>query len=296
MLIGAHALVFSGTFDPHGLQRSIEGATSAGFDLLEIPLMDVTGFDSVLAARMLRDNDLAVTASLGLTADTDLSSEDPAIVAAGEQLLERCLDHVAAMGGDVLCGVIYSAMRKYAAPATDRGVAHSQAAIARLAQKAAQRGIRLSLEVVNRYESNVFNTGRGALRFLSGIDGIDGDGGDVSIHLDTYHMNIEESDLFQPVHDVAAAGKLGYVHIGESHRGYLGTGSVDFASFFRALHDVGYDGPIVFESFSSAVVSAELSNTLGIWRNLWQDSDDLAAHANRFIRDGLHAVRTIDQH
>ncbi|MFC7787528.1 sugar phosphate isomerase/epimerase family protein [Microbacterium sp. MAHUQ-60] len=291
MLIGAHALVFSGRFDGAGLRRSIEGTKKAGFDLIEIPLMDVDGFDSALAARILRDNDLAVTASLGLTPDTDLSSDDPAVVAAGEGMLETCLDHVAAMGGDVLCGVIYSAMRKYMAPATERGTANSQAAIARLAEKAAQRGIRLSLEVVNRYESNVFNTGRGALGFLAGV-GRD----DVSVHLDTYHMNIEESDLFQPVHDVAGAGKLGYVHIGESHRGYLGTGSVDFGSFFRALHDVSYDGPVVFESFSSAVVSAELSNTLGIWRNLWQDSDDLAAHANRFIRDGLHAVRTIDLH
>ena len=291
MLIGAHALVFSGTFDETGLRRSIEGTKRAGFDLIEIPLMDVDGFDSALAARMLRDNDLAVTSSLGLTAETDLTSEDPAVVAAGEELLERCLDHVATMGGDVLCGVIYSAMRKYMTPTTERGVANSQAAIARLAEKAAQRGIRLSLEVVNRYESNVFNTGRGALAF---VDGIGRD--DVSVHLDTYHMNIEESDLFQPVHDVAAAGRLGYVHIGENHRGYLGTGSVDFGSFFRALHDVAYDGPVVFESFSSAVVSAELSNTLGIWRNLWQDSDDLAAHANRFIRDGLHAVRTIDLH
>ncbi|MFE6735028.1 sugar phosphate isomerase/epimerase family protein [Microbacterium sp. NPDC057650] len=291
MLIGAHALVFSGTFDEVGLRRSIQGTKAAGFDLIEIPLMDVAGFDSGLAARMLQDNELAVTASLGLTAETDLTCDDPAVVAAGEDMLERCLDHVATMGGDVLCGVIYSAMRKYMTPVTASGVANSRAAIGRLAEKAAARGIRLSLEVVNRYESNVFNTGRGALTF---IDGIGRD--DVSVHLDTYHMNIEESDLFQPVHDVAAAGKLGYVHIGESHRGYLGTGSVDFGTFFRALHDVGYDGPVVFESFSSAVVSAELSNTLGIWRNLWQDSDDLAAHANRFIRDGLHAVRTIDQH
>jgi len=291
MQIGAHGLVFSGTFDEPGLQRAIEGTKHAGFDLIEIPLVDVDGFDSELAGRMLRDNDLAVTASLGLTAETDLSSEDPAIVAAGEDRLERCIDHVAAMGGDVLCGVIYSAMRKYMAPATKLGISNSQAAIARLADKAAQRGVRLSLEGVNRYESNVFNTGRGALNF---IDGVARD--DVSVHLDTYHMNIEESDMFQPVHDVAAAGKLGYVHIGESHRGYLGTGTVDFSAFFRALHDVAYDGPVVFESFSSAVVSTELSNTLGIWRNLWQDSDDLAAHANRFIRDGLHAVRSIDQH
>lgn len=290
MLIGAHGLVFTGSFDEPGLRCAIEGTKKAGFDVIEIPLMNASSFDSDIAGRMLRDNDLAVTASLGLTPATDLTSEDRAVVASGASMLERCLDHVAIMGGDVLCGVIYSAMGKYMTPATPKGIENSQRAISELAAKAAARGIRLSLEVVNRYESNVFNTGRGALGFLDDV------AGDVSVHLDTYHMNIEESDFFQPVHDVAAAGKLGYVHIGDSHRGYLGTGTVDFPTFFRALHDVEYDGPVVFESFSSAVVSAELSNTLGIWRNLWQDSDDLAAHANRFIRDALHAVGTIEMH
>ena len=59
-----------------------------------------------------------------------------------------------------------------------------------------------------------------------------------------------------------------YVHIGESHRGYLGTGSVDFPALFRALAAAGYQGPLTFESFSSAVVSPSLSNTLCVWRNL----------------------------
>jgi D-psicose/D-tagatose/L-ribulose 3-epimerase len=145
------------------------------------------------------------------------------------------------------------------------------------------------LEVVNRYESNLLNTGRQALEYLKEVDRPD-----VSVHLDTYHMNIEESDLFQPILD--AGDRLGYLHIGESHRGYLGTGSVDFGSAFRALDRINYDGPIVFESFSSAVVSPTLSNTLGIWRNLWSDGDDLAAHANRFIRDQLAAVQTIELH
>ncbi len=289
MQIGAHGLVFTGEFDEAGLRRAVEGTARAGFDLIEIPLMDPDGFDSALAGRMITDAGLAVSASLGLTAATDLTSEDAAVVAAGERMLEQCLDHVAAMGGDVLCGVIYSAMQKYLTPPTTKGVAASQAAIARLAASAAERGIRLSLEVVNRYESNVFNTSRGALAYLDGV------GDDrVSVHLDTYHMNIEESDLFQPVLD--AGPRLGYVHIGESHRGYLGTGSVAFGDFFRALDRIGYDGPVVFESFSSAVVSAQLSNTLGIWRNLWEDSDDLAAHANRFIRDAQRAVQTIEMH
>ncbi|MDJ0335732.1 sugar phosphate isomerase/epimerase [Salinibacterium sp. G-O1] len=289
MLIGAHALVFTGTFDESGVRNAIERTKAAGFDLIEIPLMDPDHFDSSMAAHILRDNDLAVTASLGLTEHTDLSSTDPSIVARGESELEKCLDHVATMGGDTLCGVIYSAMRKYPAPPTEAGTAASAAAIDRVARKAAERGIRLSLEVVNRYESNVFNTARGAVTYL---DRLRSD--NVSVHLDTYHMNIEESDQFGAVLD--AGDRLGYVHIGESHRGYLGSGTVDFDGFFRGLARIGYDGPVVFESFSSAVVNADLSNTLAIWRNLWEDSDDLAAHANRFIRDRIHGVDSIAMH
>ncbi len=289
MIIGAHALVFTGTFDEQGVRGAIERTKAAGFDLIEIPLMDPDNFDSAMAAQILRDNDLAVTASLGLTEHTDLTSLDPTIVARGEGELEKCLDHLATMGGDTLCGVIYSAMRKYPAPPTAAGSAASAAAIDRVARKAADRGIRLSLEVVNRYESNVFNTARGAVAYLEQVTS-----DNVSIHLDTYHMNIEESGQFGAVLD--AGDQLGYVHIGESHRGYLGSGTVDFDGFFRGLARVGYDGPVVFESFSSAVVNADLSNTLAIWRNLWEDSDDLAAHANRFIRDRIHGVESIAMH
>jgi D-psicose/D-tagatose/L-ribulose 3-epimerase len=289
VLIGAHALVFSGSFEQAGLTSAIEKTKQAGFDLIEIPLMDPYNFDRMLAARLLKENDLAVSASLGLNEGTDLTSDDPSVVAAGERLLGECLDIVHAMGGSNLCGVIYSAMKKYMSPATAAGRASSAQALGRLAARAEDLGIRLSLEVVNRYETNVMNTGRQALAFLEEISHAN-----VSVHLDTYHMNIEESDQYTPVLDVG--DQLGYVHIGESHRGYLGSGTVDFGSFFRGLARVGYDGPVVFESFSSAVVNEDLSRMLGIWRNLWDDSEDLAAHANRFIRDHLRAVESIGLH
>ena len=289
MQLGVHALVFTGTFDRAGLTLAVERTRAAGFDLLEIPLMDPYGFDRKLAAGLIADNGLAVTASLGLNDATDLTSADPAAVEAGERMLEECLDIVAAMGGRHLCGVIYSAMKKYMEPPTPSGRASSAAALRRLAGRAADLGITLSLEVVNRYETNLLNTGRQALAFLDEV-GSD----NVRVHLDTYHMHIEESDMFNPVLD--AGDRLGYVHIGESHRGYLGTGSVDFDGFFTALHRAGYDGPVVFESFSSSVVSPDLSRMLGIWRNLWSDSDELGAHANRFIRDKLVAMRSIAHH
>jgi D-psicose/D-tagatose/L-ribulose 3-epimerase len=288
-LIGCHALVFTGEFDARGIASSVQRARAAGFDLIEFPLMEPDSFDSATARRAAEAEGLHITASLGLPAEADVSSDDPSTAAAGQRLLDTALDRTAEMGGSHMCGVLYGSMRKHMAPASATGRARSVDAIRSLAGRASSLGIRLSLEVVNRYESNLINTGRQALEFLKEVDRPD-----VSVHLDTYHMNIEESDLFQPVLDVG--DRLGYLHIGESHRGYLGTGSVDFGSAFRAVDRIHYAGPIVFESFSSAVVSRTLSNTLGIWRNLWSDGDDLAAHANRFIRDQLAAVQTIELH
>ena len=94
--------------------------------------------------------------------------------------------------------------------------------------------------------------------------------------------------MMRPV--LASGDRLGYVHICESHRGYLGSGNVDFPSFFRALAQIGYEGPIVFESFSSAVVAQPLSNALCIWRDLWTDSEDLARHAMQFMNAHLQAI------
>ncbi|MBY6062126.1 sugar phosphate isomerase/epimerase [Microbacterium esteraromaticum] len=289
MNIGCHGLVWTGTFDAAGIERAVRKTAEAGFDLIEFPLMDPFAFDVGAARRALDEHGLAVSASLGLSDATDVTSDDPAVVAAGEALLMRAVDVLADLGGAHFCGVIYSAMKKYMLPVSEAGVARSQRSIARVVDHAASRGVQVSLEVVNRYETNVLNTARQAVEYVGQVDRPG-----LGIHLDTYHMNIEESDMTAPVLD--AAELLRYVHIGESHRGYLGTGTVDFDAFFKALGRIGYDGPIVFESFSSAVVAEDLSRMLGIWRNLWTDSDELGAHANRFIRDKLVAVESIALH
>lgn len=289
MNIGCHGLVWTGNFDADGIRLAVQKTKEAGFDLIEFPLMDPFSFDVAVAKDALEEYDLAVSASLGLSEATDVTSSDPAIVAAGEALLIKAVDVLADLGGQHFCGVIYSAMKKYMEPVTAEGLASSQAAIARVADHAAERGVSVSLEVVNRYETNVLNTARQALAYVAEVDRPN-----LGIHIDTYHMNIEESDMFAPVLDAAPA--LRYVHIGESHRGYLGTGTVDFDTFFKALGRIGYDGPIVFESFSSAVVAPDLSRMLGIWRNLWNDNVELGAHANAYIRDKLVAVESIRFH
>ncbi|MGY1857211.1 sugar phosphate isomerase/epimerase family protein [Modestobacter sp. SYSU DS0290] len=279
---GVHALVWTGGWSREEARRAIAATAEAGYDLIEIAPIDPAGFDGDMTAQLLQEHGLQVSASLGLSADTDVSSEDPETVARGRERLAAALGVLRDSGGTTLCGVLYSKLGKYDAPATERGRANSQETIAWLADKAAASGITLALEFCNRYETNIVNTTQETLDFIAAVDRPN-----VMAHLDTYHMNIEEHSFAAAVRAAAAAGRLGYVHIGESHRGALGTGSIPWPEFFGALDEVGYEGIVTFESFSSEVVHRTLSNDLAIWRNLWTDNDRLARDALAFTRAGL---------
>jgi len=277
---GGHALVWAGDWSPAGARAPISGAARAGYDYVEVALLDPWSVDTAMTKDLLAEYGVRAHASLGLSFETDVTSTNPAVVAKGDELLRKATDVLHALGGTELCGVLYSALGKYPGPASKESRANSVSAMQRLGDYAADKGITVSLEVVNRYETNIMNTGLEGLAFLDEVNR-----SNVLLHLDTYHMNIEEDGMEKSV--IAAGDRLGFVHIGESHRGYLGTGNVDFDTFFAALKKIKYQGPITFESFSSAVVDKALSNALCVWRNLWSDSDDLASTALKFMKERI---------
>lgn len=279
---GCHSLVWSGSWDERAARHAIASTAEAGYGLIEIAAIDPWGIDIGMTRRLVDEYGLKVAVSLGLAADTDVSSEDPEAVARGRAVLGRALEIVRDTGGEMLCGVIYSKLGKYEQPPTERGLENSRESMAWLADEAAASGIRLGIEFANRYETNVVNTTAQTLRFIESI-GRD----NVYAHLDTYHMNIEERSFAEAIGLAAAAGRLGYFHVGESHRGALGTGTIDWPQIFTALVASGYDGVMTFESFSSEVVHRSLSNSLAIWRNLWTDNTELATGALDFMRRGL---------
>ena len=284
--IGAHGLVWAGGWSESEARYSIESTKNAGFDVIEILLMNPRNIDASMTRRLLEEYEVEATASLGLALDTDVSSEDPDTVRAGERLLHEALSVARDFGASYLGGVLYGALNKYNAPVTERGRTHSVAAVQKLCDEAAGSGITLGLEIVNRYESNLLNTASQAVDYIREIDR-----SNIFVHLDTYHMNIEEPDSYSAV--LTCGSLLGYVHVGESHRGYLGSGNVDFPSLFRGLAAIGYTGTITFESFSSKVLMPELTNSLAIWRDLWGDSADLAAQARSFIDAQLRAASAL---
>jgi D-psicose/D-tagatose/L-ribulose 3-epimerase len=278
--LGIHALVWVGGWTPEEAELAISSTARAGFDLIEIPALDPSRIDVASTREMLERYGLQAGVSLGLTPDTDINSEDVASVDRGRAVLMQALGVSSGVGSKYLGGVIFGAMTKYSGPTTERSRANSVYAIKELAQEAQRSGTTIGLEFVNRYESNLLNTTQQTLDYIEEV-GED----NVMVHADVYHINIEESDFRSPV--LLAGDRLGYVHVGESHRGYLGTGTVHFPEFFAALREVDYAGPITFESFSSAVVDPLMSNTLAVWRNLWGDGMDLATSARDFILAGM---------
>jgi len=283
---GVHALVWTGGWSPTDAEHAISSTAKAGFDLIEVPALDPSRIDTALTRKLLEEHGLQAGVSLGLTLDTDINSEDSANVARGRDTLMAALDVTHRIGATYIGGVVFGALAKYPGPTTTKARANSAAVIKELAQAAGERGITVGLEFVNRYESNLLNTVGETLDFMELVNE-----DNVVVHADVYHMNIEEKNFRDPI--LLAGDRLGYVHIGESNRGYLGEGTIDFDEVFGALADINYIGPMTFESFSSAVVDPQLSNTLAVWRNLWSDGMDLATKALAFMSEGMERQRSL---
>jgi D-psicose/D-tagatose/L-ribulose 3-epimerase len=274
--LGIHSFVWTGGGSQHELEEAMDKSAACGYRLIEFAYLRPEKFDLDRLARKAQSLDLDIAVTMGLPLSSDVSSEDTSVVRSGEALLADAVRAVRDIGGSKLGGILYSAHTKYSTLPTDRGRKNSIAAIAKTAELAKQAGVDLVLEVVNRFETNLLNTTAQGLKFIEST-GSDA----VTLHLDTFHMNIEEAS---PAAAIRMAGdKIGYFHIGESNRGYLGDGVIDFDLIFDALLDIDYKRDITFESFSSAIVDEALSLACAIWRDTWTENLPLAEHAKAFI-------------
>ena len=276
--LGIHAFVWTGTCSQKDLARAVEISHELGYSLIELPKVDPKVLDVPALAKLLQARNMGIIVTMGLPKEADIAGEDPDSVARGESVLREAVSVARDLGASKLGGIIFSAHGKYYTMPSAKGWQNSVDTICKVAEAGKGAGVSINLEIVNRFESNLLNTAAQGLKFIA-----DTGSDNVFLHLDTFHMNIEEAS---PAGAIRAAGnKLGYFHIGESNRGYLGAGTVNFDEVFDALLDVAYDDYITFESFSSEVVDKELSITAGIWRNTWTDNVSVARHAKAFIED-----------
>ncbi|PZX13776.1 D-psicose/D-tagatose/L-ribulose 3-epimerase [Palleronia aestuarii] len=282
--LGLHANVWVAGWSEAEADRAISMTAKTGFELLEIPAFETELLRPEATRRAIEAAGISCTLSLGLPPEADIASRDPDRVKAGEAQLMRTIESAGAVGATHISGILYGAFTKHSEPPLPDGIRESAEIVARAAEEAAKHGVTLCMEVVNRYETNILNTAAQARAYCDMVGREN-----VGVHLDVYHMHIEENDPLTAITDTAE--QLVYFHTGDSHRGYMGSGSVDLAGTFRALVRAGYEGPITYESFSSEVVGQPLTGILGIWRNTWEDGEDLARHAHAYTTSQLKAAR-----
>ena len=282
---GGHALVWVGDWSAASARSAISSAARNGYDYIELAIFDPWSFDIAMTKDLLQEFNLRAHASLGLSAKTDVTSPDASIVKKGDELLCKVADVLHALGGTELCGVIYSSLAKYPGPASKEARASSVAAMQRLADYTAELGINIDLEVVNRYETNIMNTGLEGLEFLDQVNRPN-----AFIHLDTYHMNIEEKGAGNGI--IAAREHLRYIHLSESDRGTPGAGTCDWDEIFATLKAIGFRGGLAMESFIN--MPPELAYGLAVWRPVAESREEVIGQGLPFLRNKARQYGLID--
>jgi D-psicose/D-tagatose/L-ribulose 3-epimerase len=258
----------------------IDRAKRLGFDAIEVPLMELGNVDPPRIRERAEAAGLGVCTSTALAREHDITSEDEATRKRGLQYLEDCVNKTAAMGGSLFTGVVYSAIgRRIDSMPDERYWDWSAQALRGAARLGQEVGVSIGIEPINRYETFLINTCEQALRLREMIGEPN-----VGIHLDAYHMNVEENDFYHPTK--AAAPHLCHFHLSESHRGIPGTGTVDWDGIFRALGEAGYAGLVGLESFVE--VSEAMREATCVWRRMAPSSDELLKRGLEFLR-GLEA-------
>jgi D-psicose/D-tagatose/L-ribulose 3-epimerase len=251
---GMHSSLWTAAWTREAAERVVPTAARHGLDVIEIALLHPDQVDAAHSRALFERHGVAPTCSLGLpfAACAPLHPEQ------ATAFLLQALEVAHQIGSNTLTGVTYSTLGYTTGTSpTEAEYAAIARALKPVAARAGELGMTLGLEPCNRYETHLLNTAAQTVELIERI----GEPA-LMIHLDTYHMNIEEKGFKS---GVDKAGKyLKYIHLSESDRGVPGTGTVDFPATIAALAAAGFEGDLVGEAFIN--MPPELAKALSVWR------------------------------
>ncbi len=281
MKIGVSHWIWVAPFRSDQHLELIPRARALGAEVFEFAAEDDAHFDVPAVRRALADAGLA-SSLVGLYGPgRDLSSADPATRQLGMEYSRRSLDLCAAIGGTLFTGAVVGVGNHEALAPAERDARLNRAAdcLRTLGDHARSVGVTFAVEILNRYECNLTTTS------AQGSDLIDRTGHPaVGLHLDTFHMNMEEASLAEAIR--LAGPRLVHVHASESHRGTPGAGLLRWDQVAAALREIDYRGYAVIESFNLDTWLAPLAR---FWRPPAASADTLARDGLAFLRSTLRS-------
>ena len=258
------------------------------------PIIDIlreTGYDGI--ELYMGDGDLAhykklgnhfselglgVTVVTGLAPHENISSEDPKLSQAGLDRLKWAIDNAQALKADIICGPLHSPFAFFSRqPPTQDERKRSAEMLRKAAEYAAEANIVLCPEALNRFECYLYNTMADLKALVEAVDHPN-----LGAMYDTHHGNIEEKSQSGAIKTIAPY--LKHVHISENDRGTPGSGQVVWSQVFSTLKEIGYDGWLTIEAFSTII--PEFANAINVWRD-YSPSKEIYTKGLQFIKDGM---------
>lgn len=258
------------------LPPALDAIAAAGYRRVVLPPLDPDTIEVAGLREMIALSGLAPVTIAGQHQHADVSSPKDDVRRAGAETLRRALELTVALGSDQLNGVPYGVFGHPNGLTDQAAFERSAVEVGRIADEAHERGVRMTFEVLNRYETSVINTAARAMEYVaaSGSENL-------WIHLDTFHMAIEETDMSAAIR--TALPKLGFLELGQSGRGSLSCGSVDIRRIVRQALEDGYTGRWGVEAFSRQILDVAAADTLSIWRHPFVDGKLFSAEAAQLI-------------
>ena len=259
----------------------VKKAAAMGFDAIEVSYgPDAPGrFPTAELRDALRKARLRCTFCGFLSDELDITSGQRGPTEAALKYFERALSDATEVGAEVFCGPLYAPLfRTRWIPEEARAEERVNVveALVKVAHMAEEKGVKVALEPLNRFETDLLNTVDEAVELLSRVGSPY-----VGLHLDTFHMDVEETNT--PAAVSHSGSWATHFHASENNRGVPGTGHIPWDEVRRSLETIGYTGLVVVEGFNPSEV--DLANGARIWRDYAKDPDDFARRSATFLRE-----------
>ena len=278
MQFGVNGWVWTSPVNTQAFAELAPKVKKMGFDLFEFGIESTSDLDYTRAAAVAKDNGLAVSVCAAMGADRDLIHEDASIRRSGMEYVAHCIDAAHTLGAKNVVGPLYSAVGRTWQQTADERQRDTDLLVDQLrnlSAQAADKGVTLCVEPLNRFETSFLNLASQAIDLVDRVDSPA-----CGLLLDTFHMNIEEKSIGAALR--AAGPRVKHVHGCENDRGAPGSGHVPWNEVADALKAIGYDGPVVIESFTSKVKT--IARAAAIWRSFEASQDALAENGLKFLR------------
>ena len=274
MKYGVTTYLWSADFTPATLSI-LPSLKAAGFDGVELPIFRPRDFQAAEVRRGLEANGLECVVSCVLVDGLSLASDDAGVRRRTVSHLADVAGAAAETGARLVAGPLYTPVGYRPGRRREEEWQRVVEAYRALAPALDEHDVTIAIEPLNRFETHFLNTAADAARLCDEIDHPR-----VGVLFDTFHANVEEKDIAAGYRTVAR--HLKHVHLSENDRGIPGSGHVEWPQVFAALREIGYDGWLNIESFSSAI--ADIAAATSIWRDLASTPEAIAFEGVEFVR------------